>query len=290
MKKKKYQVFDFDEEDERVEKISKKLLGKFSPKNRHTSPVNKYKFLQCFSQGSYNQQKEIRCETTGINAGAAQSANSEQMEISNEPIVVDDGVAQEEKTHQKEITEKLLDVGVSSMDNHCTYSVSYPKGNPRKDCTLREAVGLGYLFNEQVSVISDDDDCIEMSSSISSSPPSDNEDEWVAEQGFCGHETDLVKKKVIVFPDFILYREMYCTMSRITFSCSSIKVEGSTVNGTSGTLSFECNVGDIIKIQSAWHGRVETAIINLMLKSNDSIGAEKANEISGWLISIGKLL
>ncbi|XP_031263904.1 probable ubiquitin-like-specific protease 2A isoform X2 [Pistacia vera] len=289
MKKKKYQVFDFDEEDERVEKISKKLLGKFSPKNRHTSPVNKYKFLQCFSKGSYNQQKEIRCETTGINAGAAQSANSEQMEISNEPIVVDDGVAQKEKTHQKEITEKLLDVGVSSMDNHCTYSVSYPKGNPRKDCTLREAVGLDTsLFscssdyeNEQVSVISDDDDCIEMSSSISSSPPSDNEDEWVAEQGFCGHETDLVKKKVIVFPDFILYREMYCTMSRITFSCSSIKVEGSTVNGTNGTLSFECNVGDIIKIQSAWHGRVETAIINLMLKSNDSIGAEKANEISG---------
>lgn len=47
MKKKKYQVFDFNDEDERVEKISKKFLGKFSPKNNHTSPVDKYKFLQC---------------------------------------------------------------------------------------------------------------------------------------------------------------------------------------------------------------------------------------------------
>ncbi|XP_044488321.1 probable ubiquitin-like-specific protease 2A isoform X4 [Mangifera indica] len=266
MKKKKYQVFDFNDEDERVEKISKKFLGKFSPKNNHTSPVDKYKFLQC----------------------SAQSAKSEEMEINNKPIVVDDGVAQGENSHQKEIMEKLLDVGDSCMDNHCTYSLSYLKGNPRKDCTLREATGLNTSLlscssdyeNEQVSVISDDDDCIEMSSSISSSPP-DNEEELVAGQSFCGHEIDLVKKKVIVSPDFILYKEIYCTNARITFSCSSIKVEGSTVNGNNGTLSFECNVGDIIKIQSAWHGRVETAIINLTLKSNDSIGAEKADEISG---------
>lgn len=51
-------------------------------------------------------------------------------------------VAQGENSHQKEIMEKLLDVGDSCMDNHCTYSLSYLKGNPRKDCTLREATGL----------------------------------------------------------------------------------------------------------------------------------------------------
>lgn len=47
--KKKYKVFEFSEEDELVEKTAKKMLGKYSnpSKNqRHSSPIDKYKFLQ----------------------------------------------------------------------------------------------------------------------------------------------------------------------------------------------------------------------------------------------------
>lgn len=47
-------------------------------------------------------------------------------------------VAQGDKAHQKENVEKLIDVDICGMDNHCTYSVSYPKGMQRKDGSLRE--------------------------------------------------------------------------------------------------------------------------------------------------------
>lgn len=48
--KKKYEVFEFNKEDDRVEVLSKKLLGKFAnqrKKERRSSTVDKYTFLQC---------------------------------------------------------------------------------------------------------------------------------------------------------------------------------------------------------------------------------------------------
>lgn len=42
---KRFSVFDFSEEDVRVEKVSRSLLGKFSA--RRSSPVTKHQFLHC---------------------------------------------------------------------------------------------------------------------------------------------------------------------------------------------------------------------------------------------------
>lgn len=61
---------------------------------------------------------------------------------------------------------------------------------------------------------------------------------------------------VTVLPDFILYGDMYCTASRLTFSRSCIKLEGSIVNGTSETFSFQWAAGDIVTIESHWCAEV----------------------------------
>lgn len=67
---------------------------------------------------------------------------------------------------------------------------------------------------------------------------------------------DIVNMTVHVFPDFLIYGDIYCTKCQLTFSNSSIKLEGSTVNGLKEIFSFEWAVGAITKIESEWFGRV----------------------------------
>lgn len=69
------------------------------------------------------------------------------------------------------------------------------------------------------------------------------------------------KEKVVdVFPDFVRYEDLYSTRSRLIFSRSSLKLEGSTINGTGGTFKIEWETEDIIKIESCWFGKVKCFI------------------------------
>lgn len=72
----------------------------------------------------------------------------------------------------------------------------------------------------------------------------------------CVDLQDYTNMKVDVFPDFILCAGTYCTESRISFSGSCVRVEGSTINGVKGTFNAEWIVDDILKIESEWCGRV----------------------------------
>ncbi|GAY58851.1 hypothetical protein CUMW_189960 [Citrus unshiu] len=263
--KKKYKVFEFSEEDELVEKTAKKMLGKYSnpSKNqRHSSPIDKYKFLQFFSQGTKPQQKKIISEIVDVDAGVTQGAEFEDVGISQEPIGIDDGDAMSIQREDGAFREVAL------LDN---FSLSSSKN----------------YGNEQVGLIldSDDDDCMEMSSpATSSSPLSVNGvllEEQVAECGSCGHQSDMENKMVVVFPDFIVHGDNNYTESRVTFSCSFVTVESSVINGTKGTFSFEWAIGDVINIQTGWCGSVDTAIVALILKSKDSTGVRNQNEIPG---------
>lgn len=71
---------------------------------------------------------------------------------------------------------------------------------------------------------------------------------------FCSQ--DILNNAVVVFPDVILYEDIYCTDSRLTFSRSYIRVEGSIVNGAKGTFNVEWAISDIISIESEWCQRV----------------------------------
>lgn len=263
--KKKYKVFEFSEEDELVEKTAKKMLGKYSnprKNQRHSSPIDKYKFLQFFSQGTKPQQKKIISEIVDVDAGVTQGAEFEDVGISQEPIGIDDGDAMSIQREDGAFREVAL------LDN---FSLSSSKN----------------YGNEQVGLISDsdDDDCMEMSSpATSSSPLSVNGvllEEQVAECGSCGHQSDMENKMVVVFPDFIVHGDNNYTESRVTFSCSFVTVESSVINGTKGTFSFEWAIGDVINIQTGWCGSVGTAIVALILKSKDSTGVRNQNEIPG---------
>uniref|UniRef100_A0A0V0HZB6 Putative ovule protein n=1 Tax=Solanum chacoense TaxID=4108 RepID=A0A0V0HZB6_SOLCH len=80
-------------------------------------------------------------------------------------------------------------------------------------------------------------------------------------------------------PDHIMYEDTYSTSSILTFSCSSIKLEGSF--GMRLPFTSEWTLCDIITINSEWCKSVETALVELYLKSKDSDVANTDNESSG---------
>ena len=65
-----------------------------------------------------------------------------------------------------------------------------------------------------------------------------------------------IEKVVDVIPNFIQYEDLYSTRSRLTFSCNSLKLEGSTINRTRETFKIEWATEEIIKIESYWFGNV----------------------------------
>ncbi|TYK06899.1 putative ubiquitin-like-specific protease 2A isoform X2 [Cucumis melo var. makuwa] len=85
----------------------------------------------------------------------------------------------------------------------------------------------------------------------------------------------------VIFPDFVIYEGNWCTTSKLIFSCSCIKFQGSALSGLQRTFDSEWAVSDIIGIESEWCSRVETAIVNLRLKGKHFTGAENSNDISG---------
>ncbi|KAK7858233.1 putative ubiquitin-like-specific protease 2a [Quercus suber] len=304
---KRFDVFEFAEEDERVEKASQRFLGMFGkpkkPKPKPPSPLSKYTFLQCFAQDTKTPPKEINNAPIDIDAEVARDSKTPLKEIRNAPIDVDaeetkspqkefDVASQRFKTLRKKVGTELLDIDASDTDHQCPMELSVEDGTVRA-----ETPGLDTLLlssssnseNKEVGLASDYDDNIGTCSSTSDSSPAIDFssklrtvslEEQVSEDGSGGYESDIVNMTVHVFPDFLIYGDIYCTKCRLTFSNSSIKLEGSTVNGLKEIFSFEWAVGAITKIESEWFGRVETAVVNLHLKSRGSRGAGNAKETS----------
>ncbi|XP_015893774.3 probable ubiquitin-like-specific protease 2A isoform X2 [Ziziphus jujuba] len=289
----RFQVFDFNDDDERVEKTSNRYVSQFlNPKKKktmttttktktktqsHQSPITKYQFLQCFAPGTEIVDKVC------------------SKDCSNEFIDLDAEVGQEEGTLEKKNCNGLLDFNGCDIGRQSTYTVSNPINMPPGDGALKEDIsGLdAYLIstssnpeNEPVDTISDDDDSsIEISSPLISTFSAVENlvplDEQFLESGSGAVEIDQINMTVTLFPDFILYGDRYCKATRLTFSCSCIKLEGSLVNGISETFRSQWATRDIISIESQWCQTVETATIKLHLKSKDSKGNGKGNCTSG---------
>ncbi|XP_011043056.1 PREDICTED: probable ubiquitin-like-specific protease 2B isoform X5 [Populus euphratica] len=175
-------------------------------------------------------------------------------------IDIDDGsidvatgvVAGETDTLCKGNSDGVVDIDTTIIDDQCQHSVSVPACMPQEDCVDNEisqpdTVRLSSFSNyenELVGMISDNDVSIEMSSSTSVSTPSEDEE------------------------------------SCLTFSGSSIRMEGSTANGVKGKFNAEWNLDDLISIDSEWCEMVTTAMVYLCLRSKVSEGAGNTNDAS----------
>ncbi|OMO63498.1 Peptidase C48, SUMO/Sentrin/Ubl1 [Corchorus olitorius] len=373
----RFDVFDYTDEDERVETESAKILGKFKkPKCARTpSPLDKYKFLQCFSRpneisnrpidldmevadGSKTKQKEVNsepialdtevtkhrvsqgCKTRGkkgingpievdaevlqsrktrekkningpiyIDAEVLQSCKTQVKKNISGPIDVDAEVLQSCKTREKKISDGPIDIESEEMKvTKTTQKSSRDKcGDIDASVTGQQRTFRGYCpvsitqekisnlntslqafssncENEQVTIISDDDGRTGMSSSsafaCSSVECTDSPEEQLSAHGSHEHQIETENVQVVIAPDFMLYKGIYSTECQLIFSKTSLKCKGLTVNGTKKKFSFVWTVGDIISIEAQWWEGVETAIINLGLRSKSSRSAGFANETS----------
>ncbi|KAK7246708.1 hypothetical protein RIF29_41578 [Crotalaria pallida] len=306
----KFDVFEMGEEDDRIEKTSHKLMRKFlNPSAK--APITKYQFLEVFARGSETTLKNS-VPTDPINIDDEVSSESDEEEAKclpekvtvtneNKPVEVDEGggtdagagvdyeiiydnpgsidTSQQRECADKEIT-GIDDFVISDFDlKYQQIDVVSDSDSVESDFDLK---------NQLIDVVSDsedhDNDC-QISSPIPTSTHLEIEvplEDQLVEHGSTAFKIDNIKKVVQVFPAFIQCEDLYSTRSRLIFSWSSLILEGSTSNGTGGAFKIEWACEDIIKIESYWSGEVETAMINLLLKSKDSTEAGNINKKPGF--------
>ncbi|XVF67282.1 hypothetical protein PTKIN_Ptkin10aG0108300 [Pterospermum kingtungense] len=225
---------------------------------------------------------------TGRSNGVVQSHKTWKKKKINGPIGVDAKEVQMIKTAEKGSTCKVGDIIASVTGQRCTFPAYCPVKMRQEEIsnldTSLQSFSSSYK-GEQIDIISDDDDSIEMRSSSSafdSSPVEcgDSLEKPLSVHGSDGHESETENAEVVVSPDFMLFRGNYCTEGQLTFSKTSLKFDGLTVNGTKEKFSFIWTVGDIISIAAEWIERVQTAIMNLVLQPKNSKRIGNANETS----------
>ncbi|XP_048635532.1 probable ubiquitin-like-specific protease 2A isoform X1 [Brassica napus] len=226
-------VFDYTDEDEHVEEMSKKLLRKFDSPGTSKTPraIDKYDFLRLFA--------------------VAKDTQSESKALDHIVIDVEDNIPAKEERSRCE-----------------------PSGYK-----------TNILQCDLIDVASDDSRGRIGISSSSSSSLSENDDASNGEEATSvtsgSREVDSENSQVLIIPDFIIYGDTYCTNSKLTFSRNCMSVESSSVNATKGTFSCRWAIEDIVRIESQWCSELETAVVNVLLKSRDPNGVDNAKEISG---------
>ncbi|KAG6699185.1 hypothetical protein I3842_08G056500 [Carya illinoinensis] len=86
---------------------------------------------------------------------------------------------------------------------------------------------------------------------------------YASDHCFGNLEMDDTNMEVVLCPDYVIYRDIYCTTARLTFSCNCIKISGSNPHGSEDIFDFEWGIDDLIDIQCQWMQRVETVFIEI---------------------------
>ncbi|KAL4362506.1 hypothetical protein GQ457_04G003530 [Hibiscus cannabinus] len=290
-KRQRFDVFDFTDGDERVEREPAAIPARFKNPNhgrKAISPLNKQDFLQCFARKSEISNRPIDIDEV------AGCSSTKKMEASNVLIELDSEVTEPQLPWKNEIGNRQIDLDVEALQSRKTRKKKKTDEAidvDAKEVQVTKTAERQFTFpasrpvkHERVSVLSDDGDGIEIisSSAFASSPVEcrDYSEEQLSVHASKGHEIEREYAKVVISPDFMFYRGMHCTEGQLTFSKTCLKFEGSAVNGTKKKFSFVWTVDDVISIDVQWCERVETAIMNLVLQSKNSKKVGNANETS----------
>ncbi|KAK6805496.1 hypothetical protein RDI58_003281 [Solanum bulbocastanum] len=273
-KKHDLSVFDFSSEDERIEKSSKKLLQTFKIQkpNKFHSPVDKYCFLRCFAGEISSTQNDPVIEILHID---------DSDDVAKKNILESGSTVASRSSNLKPSTNDWL----CHLESKCDTSgaKSHITRVKTPECSIIDGKNFGRRdFADNEPVILDLDDATEVESSkapccLLENKGSGNQQELMQSPNLCD-----MKVPVVVKPDHIMYEDTYSTSSILTFSCSSIKLEGSF--GMKLPFTSEWTLCDIITINSEWCKSVETALVELYLKSKDSDVANTDNESSGAIV------
>ncbi|KAG2698746.1 hypothetical protein I3760_07G163300 [Carya illinoinensis] len=296
-----FDVFDFKEEDELPElEAGRKFLEKFKNPNLDDHAVLKYEFLECAAHGeeaNIERKEDGRVHCVDVDASGC-DRSCENAESYNPLHPEEENFAQKEEL-------SVLDTGLHSSSvsqEHPDFTLetnksrNFPSELERKDsCLEAPPPGKGQIdydllkspscSNDPVDVASDADES--MNGNSPSSPTSEIADDGVSLNGYASDhcfgsmEMDDIYMEVVLCPDYVIYRDIYCTAPLLTFSRSCIKISGSTPRENEGTFEFECGVDDLIDIGCQWMRRVDNVTIKLRVIAKDVAQTNNVCSTSG---------
>ncbi|KAL5705402.1 Ulp1 peptidase [Ranunculus cassubicifolius] len=95
-----------------------------------------------------------------------------------------------------------------------------------------------------------------------------------------GGEMENMDVGVDVSPDYLIYKDMYCTDSLLCFLSSCMKLEGVNTYGNKENFSFEWGLTDVIRIESQWFAGMETAAVKLLIRTDADLEDENPDDTS----------
>ncbi|KAF5180109.1 Sentrin-specific protease [Thalictrum thalictroides] len=311
--RKDFEVYEFKDEEE-IELKSRRILNKFkSPRKRNldefrecdTSPLTKYQFLKSFSSGVKSQGKRmstISCidlETSDRNhncnnhgSPSLHTSNEgncviEEKTLGPEEILVCSPISNREDAHSNHDGVECVNLfpgctSVSSVQTSCWNEDALAKGasspgvplsgDRQTKCNLSELLSS----NNSVDEISEDDEREAYSFDIKEDQEGSAMDHF---SGGC--EMENINMAVVLHPDYLIYKDLYCTESSLSFSSNCIQLEGQNAYGRKQFISSEWSIVDIIDIESRWYARVETALLKLWIRPKPDVETEILNGVSG---------
>ncbi|XP_057974627.1 probable ubiquitin-like-specific protease 2B isoform X2 [Malania oleifera] len=287
-------VFDFNEEDELPEIASRRVLGKFKNPSAESSPLMKYKLLEFAAHGSNGPAKEdgdglcTPCvDVDAIDNAVSCSPLSAAGEDADTKVTFGFGAVLQSSCRNHEHSHCTIDNHeresiFSGLERKASSPGAPVAGSSQLDCLLPESP----CSNEPEPVDTSTNTDGSMKESSPSTPASDIAEDSVSSDGHAlderfgawGEDDNMA---VVVCPDYIVYRDRYCTASLLSFSSSCIKIKGSIAHGTQGINDCQWDIHDVVGIESQWFGRVETAIVKLHVISKDVAQDDNADGTSG---------
>ncbi|CAN6542887.1 unnamed protein product [Malus baccata var. baccata] len=296
MKTSGLEVFDFSEEDEHSESVQGKYLGKFKNPSLDTNRIFKCDFLQNVAQGAKLQTKDIS-SIPCVNVDSVDRDHCCDNAISHSPIgTIEESLATKKEymevdaapqfkclSHEQQSDSKLDSHGSRSFVSEPERRGSNATSSSSWESQLHFALAVSLSSNEPTDMILDAD---ESTSDTPSSPASEIEEDddslgsYKSYHCFGDLEMDNTNMMVVLYPDYVIYRDSYCTESRLTFSPSCFKVSGST-SECPGTFSSEWEVDDLIDVECQWFQKVEFVMIKLRVVAKDATEDDSAPNTSG---------
>ncbi|RVW65603.1 putative ubiquitin-like-specific protease 2B [Vitis vinifera] len=278
-----FEVYDFNEEDDSAEVAAARYLGNYkTPENPNseTPAIMKYELLSCAARGDVVKAKEID-NVQWVDVDAIDNDDSGKCDISLTPSVEGEESAGKQGTAQSDCNSDEGNAPSKADTHRSFFSVlqtddSNDAAASPGDCRLNSDLPESPPSDEQLDVTSEADES--MKENTLSSPASDTAehgaslDGQVSDDGFGNWDMqDDINMEVVVYPDYFVYRDEYCTEAVVAFSSSCIKIKGSTGYEKKGSFNFQWGLDDIIDIKSQWCGRVGVAMIQLRVISKDAV-------------------
>ncbi|KAF5740150.1 Ulp1 protease family protein [Tripterygium wilfordii] len=285
------EVFDFAEEDELPEFVSKRILGKY--KNPNLENHEMYDSHEFVAQGTRVSKKET-VEAPCIDIDAVESDRS----CDNAIITYDhlskggDDFTIREQNSMLGVASELRMINephhCAILDNHERVSffleqerrVSFPEepspGNSQSNCSFSGTP----TSSDPHDVKSYAD---ERSTESSPSSPVDIAEDNVFPYGNASDNCfgELETDDIDIVVDYVEYRGNYSTGGLITFSGLGIKINGSIPHENQGFFSIERGIDDIIDIKSQHIQRFGPLMVKLRMISRDKEHVDNAHGSSG---------